>query len=139
LELGSTLFGSGGSLRISNGAVLVTDAAVAAKQRLIFGSGGGKLIVNDAAEFGAEIAGFGAQSAIDVTEFKFSGNPKVSFVEAASKTQGVLTLTDGSQSLKVTLFGQYVAAGFHLAADSGGGTVVTYAVPAAHVVLAAGH
>jgi fibronectin-binding autotransporter adhesin len=96
-------------------------------------------VLNDPAEYGATITGFGAHAAIDVTGFKFSGKPKVSFVEAASKKQGMLTLTDGSQSLKITLFGQYIAAGFHLAADGLGGTVVTYAAPAAHIDLAAGH
>jgi hypothetical protein len=139
LELAATVFGSGGSFRIANGSTLEVDAALPNSQKLIFGAGGGTLVLNDTATYGAAITGFGAQTAIDVTRFKFSGKPNVSFVEAASKKQGVLTLTDGAQSLKVTLFGQYVAAGFHLAADSGGGTVVTYAAPAPHAVLAAGH
>jgi len=139
LELAGTVLGSGGSFKISNGSTLEVDAALPNTQKLVFGTGGGTLVLNDPAEYGASITGFGAHTAVDVTVFKFSGKPKVSFVEAVSKKQGVLTLTDGSQSLKITLFGQYVAAGFHLAADSGGGTVVTYAAPAAHVVLAAGH
>jgi hypothetical protein len=111
-----------------------------AGQALIFGAGGGKLIVNDAAEFAATISGFGAQTAFDITGFKFSGKPKTSFVEAASNKKGVLTITDGSQTLKVTLFGQYVAAGFHLASDgAAGGTLVTYTAPAAHIALATPH
>lgn len=139
LELAGSVSGSGGSFRITNGSILEVDAALPGTQRLVFGTGGGRLVLNDAGAYGATIAGFGAQTALDVTGFKFSGKPTVSFVEAASKKQGVLTLKDGAQSLKVTLFGQYVAAGFHLAADSGGGTVVTYAAPAAQVMLAAGH
>ena len=139
LELAGMVFGSGGSFKISNGSTLEVDAALPNTQKLIFGTGGGTLVLNDPAEYGATITGFGAHTAIDVTSFKFSGKPKVSFVEAASNKQGVLTLTDGAQSLKVTLFGQYVAAGFHLANDGLGGTVVTYTAPAPHVVLAAGH
>jgi len=139
LELAGMVFGSGGSFKISNGSTLEVDAALPNTQRLAFGIGGGTLVLNDPAEYGAAIAGFGAHTAIDVTGFKFSGKPKVSFVEAVSKKQGVLTLTDGAQSLKITLFGQYVAAGFHLAADGLGGTIVTYTAPAAHIVLAAGH
>ena len=139
LELAGTVFGSGGRFRISNGSTLEVDGALPNTQKLIFGTGGGTLVLNDPAEYHAAITGFGRQTAMDVITFKFSGKPKVSFVEAASGKQGVLTLTDGAQSLKVTLFGQYVAAGFHLAADNFGGTVVTYAAPAAHIDLAAGH
>jgi fibronectin-binding autotransporter adhesin len=139
LELAGQVLGSGGNFKISNGGTLEVDAALPNTQKLAFGTGGGTLVLNDTAEYGAAISGFGAHTAIDMTPFKFSGKPKASFVEAASKKQGVLTVTDGSQSLKITLFGQYVAAGFHLAADGFGGTVVTYAAPAAHVVLAAGH
>jgi hypothetical protein len=140
LELAGQVLGSGGRFKISNGSTLEVDAALPNTQKLAFGTGGGTLVLNDTAEYGASIAGFGAHTAIDVTGFKFSGKPKASFVEAVSKKQGVLTVTDGSQSLKITLFGQYVAAGFHLAADSGGGTVITYvAPPVLHIALAAGH
>jgi fibronectin-binding autotransporter adhesin len=140
LELAGQVFGSGGGFKISNGSTLEVDAALPSTQALTFGAGGGTLVLNDTAAYGATIASFGADTAIDIAGFKFSGKPKAGFVEAASKKQGVLTVTDGSQSLKITLFGQYVAAGFHLAAGSGGGTVLTYAAPpAAHIVLAAGH
>jgi hypothetical protein len=140
LELVGTVIGSGGVFKISGGSTLEADAALPKSQAVRFGAGGGKLVVNDPAEFGATISGFGAGDGIDLTGYAFSGKPKAGFVENAAKTQGVLTITDGAQSLKMTLFGQYVAAGFHLAHDSGAGTAVTYAPPpAAHLDLAAGH
>ncbi len=140
LELAGAVMGSGGTFKITNGSALEVDAALPNTQALSFGNGGGTLVLNDTADYGATIAGFGAHAAIDLTGFKFSGKPKAAFVENASKKQGILTVTDGGQSLKITLFGQYVAAGFHLAADHATGTVVTYAAPpAAHIVLAAGH
>ena len=140
LDLAGAVSGSGGTFRISNGAFLAADAALPVGQGVVFGTGGGRLIVNDAAGFGATISGFGAKTGIDITGFKFSGKPKASFAEAASNKQGVLTITDGSQTFKVTLFGQYVAAGFHLSSDgAAGGTVVTYTTPAGHAVLAASH
>ena len=140
LELAGMVFGTGGSFKITGGSTLEVDAALPNTQALTFGTGGGTLVLNDAAEYGATIAGFGAHTEIDLTGFLFSGKPKASFTEAASKKQGVLTVTDGAQSVKVTLFGQYVAAGFHLASDGGlGGTAVTYAAPAAHIVIAAEH
>jgi hypothetical protein len=52
----------------------------------------------------------------------------------------VLTITDGTSVIAVTLFGQYVAAGFHAAANGAGGTAITYTTPvAAHVDLAVDH
>ena len=51
----------------------------------------------------------------------------------AGKGKGTLTITDGSLKATVTLFGQYVAAGFHLAKDSAGGTVITYSTPPARI------
>jgi len=63
----------------------------------------------------------------------------VSFKENAAKTQGVLTVTDGTLRASLTLFGNYVAAGFH-GARTADGTLVTYEPPAAlHLDLAAGH
>jgi hypothetical protein len=56
-------------------------------------------------------------------------------VENAAKTSGTLTITSGSLKATVTLLGQYVAAGFHLASDGAGGTAITYAI-SAHTVSA---
>ena len=48
-------------------------------------------------------------------------------------------ITDGAMRATFIWFGQYTAAGFHLAAD-GGGTAVTYAMSAhTHGDLTAGH
>jgi fibronectin-binding autotransporter adhesin len=140
LELVEDVIGSGGVFTISGGSTLEADAALPKSQAVRFGAGGGKLVLNDTAEFGATVSGFGAGDGVDLTGFAFGGKPKASFVENAAKTQGVLTVTDGKQSLKMTLFGQYVAAGFHLTHDSGAGTAVTYAPPpGAHLDLAVGH
>jgi hypothetical protein len=37
-----------------------------------------------------------------------------------------LTVSDGTNVAKIALLGQYVAAGFNAAPDSGTGTVITY-------------
>jgi hypothetical protein len=39
---------------------------------------------------------------------------------------GVLNITDGALHARVTLFGQFTAAGFYLAKDSAGGTTVIH-------------
>jgi hypothetical protein len=70
----------------------------------------------------------------------FTSGGTVGFVENGANTSGTLTVTDGAIKQTVTLFGQYVAAGFSLSKDSNGGTGVHYApISGAHVPLAAGH
>jgi hypothetical protein len=79
------------------------------------------------------VSGFKASDSFDLTGFAFKATEKPTFKENAAKTQGVLTITDGTLKATVALFGQYVAAGFHLAKDSGTGTVITYTTTPAHV------
>jgi len=63
----------------------------------------------------------------------------MSYTPNAAKTGGELDVTDGALHAKITLFGNYVAAGFHLVKDPAGGTAVTYHAPtAAHLDFAAG-
>lgn len=75
---------------------------------------------------------------LDLGGFKYGASETVKFSENAQKTSGTLTVTDGSLSAKITLFGQYVVGGFHLASDGAGGTNVTYSPPTSHFTLAAG-
>src|SRR6185437_15972084 len=83
-------------------------------------------------------SGFGKSDTLDFRSFKPGRAETVSFVENAAHTKGVLTIKDGAMKATVTLFGQYVAAGFKIGEDGAGGTALTYAAPthSAHVELA---
>jgi hypothetical protein len=82
------------------------------------------------------LSGFAAGDTLMLTTFKDAGAIKLTFAENKTKTAGILTIQDGALTAKITLFGQYTAAGFHHAA-AGAGTAITYARPAAHLELAA--
>jgi autotransporter passenger strand-loop-strand repeat protein len=69
-------------------------------------------------------SGFAETDTIKLSSFGFSAAEKLTFVQN-TKTQGTLTIVDGSLKATITLMGQYVATGFQLAA-SGGGTAITY-------------
>jgi hypothetical protein len=75
-----------------------------------------------AAKTGVKLAvsGFKATDTLNLTTFKFSSSEKLSFVENKAKTSGTLTVTDGTLTASVTLFGQHVSTGFHLAKDGAG-------------------
>ena len=54
-------------------------------------------------------------------------------------TSGTLTVTEGAMKATVTLFGQYVAAGFQTITDGAVGSVISYSTvpPGSSLVLAA--
>jgi hypothetical protein len=79
--------------------------------------GGGKTLT-------AAVSGFAAGDTIDLSSMKFGATEKLKYVQ--SGTSGTLTITEGTQKTTITLFGQYVAAGFHMRADTGNGTAITY-------------
>jgi hypothetical protein len=88
-----------------------------------------ELAIASTADFSAGIYGFGGADTLDLTDFSFSGAEKLTFIEAANNQWGTLVVTDGALRFKTTLFGQYTAAGFHLASDGAGGTAIGYSAP----------
>jgi autotransporter passenger strand-loop-strand repeat protein len=90
---------------------------------------GGTLRLDAGAGFTGVIKGFGKPSLLDQIDlrgiaFSSSGTTR-SFVEAASKTSGTLTVTSGTHAVKLTLLGVYTTSNFKLANDTHGGTLVT--------------
>ena len=75
-----------------------------------------------------------AGDAIDAVDVHFAQLSTATFAENAAHTSGVLTLSDGTHTAAITLFGQFAAAGFSgqataagfsVALDGGTGTKVT--------------
>jgi hypothetical protein len=58
---------------------------------------------------------------------------------AANNTSGTLTVTDGVDTLNLTLLGQYSTASFKLSSDGHGGTLVTDPAVMATTSLTAPH
>ena len=104
-----------------------------------FTANGGTLQLDSSASFRGSVAGLADsdQSAIDFTDIAFA-SVSASFKENSSLTQGALRLSDGTDSARVVLLGQYAAnftsapapgyTGFVLADDgtASHGTKVTY-------------
>jgi autotransporter passenger strand-loop-strand repeat protein len=113
---------SGGTEIVSSGGVIGGAVTFGTNARLSIGA---------AANIAVTVSGFTATDTLDLASFKFSTVGKPTFVVDKAKNGGTLTITDGGLTATVTLFGQYVAAGFHLAKDAATGTAITYAQPAA--------
>jgi len=144
-----TIVSSGGVLTVK-AVNLMTNTTLRGGAEIVSGgnnagnirfAGGGELTLAGSATASATLSGFNAKDRLDFASFKFGAGPKVSFTENAGKTSGTLTVTDGALTATVTLFGNYIATGFHLANDGAGGTAVTYSAggAAARPDLAAGH
>jgi autotransporter passenger strand-loop-strand repeat protein len=152
-EIGSTVdnttLSTGGQLVVGPGAsvsgVTIDNGEVTIavggnlSGRTVFKGRGEIYEMNDSG-ISLSVAGFGAGDNIGLNTFGSGKAEKLSFVEDAKKTGGVLTVTDGAHSARIVMFGQYVAAGFHAVDNGGGSSLIEYSAPAsAHSDLAGGH
>ncbi len=71
---------------------------------------------------------FNGQSFVDLAGLR-AASATLGFREDASGAFGTLTIQSGSQQSSMTLLGQYAAAGFGIASDGHGGTIVDYTPP----------
>jgi len=148
-DVSATTVKGGGMLTVSSGGTAA--ATVIHGGTLIVSSGGtlegkqgftagGQLTVKAAKSVAFTVSGFTGTDEINLDGFAFSTSETKSLHGNGGGTASTLTLKDGALTATVTLFGQYIAAGFHLARDAAGGTTITYTPPAAqHQDLAASH
>jgi len=82
------------------------------------------LQLDESAKFTGMIRGFGGTSALDLADI-IAGSARMSYQQGAAS--GVLTVTDGTHTARLTLAGLHQASDFRLSADKNGGTMVTHA------------
>jgi probable HAF family extracellular repeat protein len=92
---------------------------------------GNTLKLDDAPQFTGTVTGFGGGDSIDMTDINFATLAPLKYTPNAGNTGGTLTASDGTNTAKIALLGQYLAAGFSDAPDSGAGSVITYTPPPA--------
>jgi hypothetical protein len=109
----------------------------AGKVTMVSSALGGDIFKNTSTLFnGDTIMGFTAPGdVIDVTNIGVAAMQPPVFVQN-TVASGTLSFTDGVHNASVTLFGQFVSAGFQTATDGAGGTDITYHPPAAATALA---
>ncbi len=138
LEFQNTVAGNGKFI-VEPGAVLRFDMSVAGGSVDFATHTGGELLLADSQQFRAGVHGFGGASTdeMDLRDINFTSSAfKLSY--NGNTTQGVLTVTDGTHTAHLTMFGNYTKANFLASADSAGGTLIVD--PATHaILLASGH
>lgn len=139
LDLQSDVAGNAGTLKIDAAGTVEVERSIGIGQKVLFSGQGGRLRIDSANQFAASVSGFTGSDVINLATIATGAGTTVSF--SGNTTQGTVKVTDGTHTASINLFGQYVAAGFHLAADAHGGSALTYTPPAAAPALhlAAGH
>jgi hypothetical protein len=139
LRLNGPVVGAG---TIGIGAAAGLTVASASKSMTVAFSGdAGTLKLLDPADFKAGIAGYGAGDDLDLdtADFRYSKTETVGFTENAAGTGGTLTVKDGTHTLRLQLFGQFLAGGFALSADGHGGSSIIYAPPSSTLAVPITH
>lgn len=103
----------------------------------MFGDGAaGMLTLNVSAGFTGKVSGFVAGDSLDLRDVVFGGLSLVTYEANDAGTGGTLTVSDGTHEARITLAGQYAAAGAQ--ADGQGGTILAYDAPAVDHIMQGG-
>ena len=102
------------------------DFEASSTANVVFGSGAaGTLKLRDSFHFGGTISGFEGSDMIDLANLG-SATASFSYHENAAGTGGTLAISDGAQTVELSLLGQYSADNFRIVPDHLHGTLVTY-------------
>ena len=102
------------------------DFEASTTANVVFGSGtGGTLKLGDSFHFNGTISGFGGSDVIDLANVA-AANASISYHENAAGTGGTLAISDGAQTLELSLLGHYSADNFSIVPDQLHGTSITY-------------
>jgi autotransporter passenger strand-loop-strand repeat protein len=116
--LASAALISGGRLEIASGGSTGSGAVTFAT------SAGGTLQLDSSLTFSGLVAGFAQPDLLYLKDFAFiSGATSAAWTQ--SGTSGSLAVTNGSQTVDITLLGHYATANFNVSSGTQGGTVVT--------------
>ena len=93
---------------------------------VVFGSGAaGTLRLGDSFHFNGTIAGFEGSDVIELANMG-SASASISYHENAAGTGGTLAISDGAQTVELSLLGHYTADSFSIIPNHVHGTLVTY-------------
>lgn len=129
-----------GSVTGSGSAVVgggTLDFGSAFSENVTFSAVSGVLELAQSQGFGGTISGFSTSGGTQLDLLDIAYNKKTTQASfSGGDAGGVLTVTDGSHTARITLNGDYQGATFHVAADKQGGTLVTDTIAVAPTVHA---
>jgi hypothetical protein len=116
---------TGGTTEI-NGAGEVVMTQKSSESVAFLSKSSGELVLDQATSFSGNISGLGTTQSIDLADINFAAGVKMSYASSnKSNTSGVLTVTDGTNTVHLQMVGTYTLANFKAASDGNGGTLLT--------------
>ena len=112
--------GTGSAVTIANGATVEIDGPSA--QSVTFAGTTGTLRLEDPQAFTGVISGMTGADAIDFSSLAYGVNIQATY--SGDATGGTLTVTDGTQTARVALAGDYLSSSWTVSSDGKGGTSV---------------
>ncbi|MEO8547483.1 MAG: VCBS domain-containing protein, partial [Sphingomicrobium sp.] len=120
--IGGDVSGSG-EVQISGTATV--EIGGADSNNVVVGSGAaGFLVLDDAIDFTGKISGLNADDRIDLRDIAFGASTTMTYADDGAGG-GLLTVTDGVNSIQLALVGSYQLGDFSLASDGQGGSLLT--------------
>ena len=89
---------------------------------VVFAGSSGTLVIQDSQAFQGEVSGLSGSDTIDLADIAFNAATQATFVGTASG--GTLTVSNGTETAKIALTGDYLSSTWSLSNDGDGGTNV---------------
>ncbi|MGJ4940716.1 beta strand repeat-containing protein [Bradyrhizobium sp. HKCCYLS1011] len=123
----SEMFAATSGAAITGPAVVVAEGATVEipggdSQAVTFSGTTGTLKIDHSITYTGEITGLSGLDALDLVDINFGTNTQATFL--GDHSGGTLTVTDGTNTAKITLEGDYLSSTWTLSSDGSGGTVV---------------
>jgi len=103
-------------------------------QQVTFAAATGTLALDNSSSFSGQISGFGGGDQIDFADIFFGASTTLAFSAQGNDLGTTLTVSDGTDTASLVLFGQYLASDFAISSDGHGGTLITDPLPPAPTV-----
>jgi hypothetical protein len=103
-------------------------------QPVTFAAATGTLSLDNSSSFSGQISGFGGGDQIDLADIFFGASTTLAYSAQGNDLGTTLTVSDGTDTANLVLFGQYLSSDFALSSDGHGGTLITDPLPPAPTV-----
>lgn len=110
------------------------DVSGPSDQSVTFAAATGMLALDNSSSFSGQITGFGGGDQIDLSDIFYGASTTLAFSAQGNDLGTTLTVSDGTDTANLVLFGQYLASDFALSSDGHGGTLITDPLPPAPTV-----
>jgi hypothetical protein len=101
------------------------EVFTSSKEHLSFEDGAaGALTLRAASKFSGAVLGFGGENIINLADIAFGAQTTLAYKPDNNNTSGKLIVSDGLNTAKIELLGQYSASSFVMSAGSTGGTTI---------------